>query len=267
MNTWSGCRVILLLLLSIGSVGCGKVELYSNLPEKDANEMMAILMQSGVSCAKAPGEEGTWNLKVAESDFAGSVATLSQAGYPRQSFENLGQVFQKSGLISSPLEEKNRLRHALQQELCNTLSRISGVKTVDVHIDVPDVNPFGDTSKPPSAAVSITHAPTADLQPRLLDIQEIVVATVEGLDLEHVKVIFSEAKDPFSKTLGKVRNERTEGDTYKLLGVEVEKQSLPMALVYLAGIAIAVVLATLVSRQILAQALTQGSSRGSKVES
>ena len=37
--------------------GCTKQQLYSNLAERDANEMMAILARSGIACDKAAAQD------------------------------------------------------------------------------------------------------------------------------------------------------------------------------------------------------------------
>ena len=50
------------LLLAIGGIllftlGCSEVGLYSNLPEKEVNEMMVILDDNGIHSTKTTGEE------------------------------------------------------------------------------------------------------------------------------------------------------------------------------------------------------------------
>ena len=64
--------------------GCGKeATLHSGLPERQANLVMAALLDAGIGCRKSPGEEGTWNVSVVESKFADAVNLLEKAGLPR----------------------------------------------------------------------------------------------------------------------------------------------------------------------------------------
>ncbi|MEM1303729.1 MAG: type III secretion inner membrane ring lipoprotein SctJ, partial [Planctomycetota bacterium] len=169
-------------------VGCSKVGLYSNLPEREANEMMAVLMRSGIACAKEPGDEQAWNLSVATGDFGRSVEILKQLGYPRENFDDMGQMFQKSGLVSSPSEERIRFMHALSEELSQTISDIDGVLTARVHIVLPNNNPFGEEVQPSSAAVFIKHRPEAELDLAIAKIKQLVLASIEGLGPDNVTV-------------------------------------------------------------------------------
>src|SRR3954452_13699671 len=78
----------LLLLGAAFFAGCSQVELYSNVPEQEANEMMAALIEKGISCTKQTGTEGTWNLKVSSDQFAPSVKVLKELGYPRDKYSD-----------------------------------------------------------------------------------------------------------------------------------------------------------------------------------
>ena len=123
----------LLLLLA----GCGQQVLYTGLPEKEANDMAAILLSNSINCEKLSGAESTWNISVDKSQFSQAVQLLNEAGYPKDTFSSLGDVFKKSGLVSSPTEERIRFMHALSDELAETLTHIHGVVTARVHIVLP----------------------------------------------------------------------------------------------------------------------------------
>lgn len=187
---------IVLLGFILVSAGCSQQELYSNLHERDANEMMALLARQGISAAKAPGEEdGTWVLSVPSAAFAQSVETLSSLGYPKDEFADMGKIFQKSGLVSSPSEERIRFVYALSQELSHTLSQIDGVLTARVHIVLPNNDPFGEAVKPSSAAVFIKHRQDADIESSIAKIKELVIASIEGLGPENVTVALFPAEE------------------------------------------------------------------------
>ena len=223
----------LVLVLLLMATGCSKTELYSNLTERDANEMMAILLHSGFACSKASGGEETWKISVPESNFADAVSTLKEQGYPRESYETLGQIFQKSGLVSSPSEEKIRLMYGLSQELGNTISRIDGVQSARVHIVLPENNPFGESVKPSSAAVAITHRPDADLQTMVPDIQELVIASIEGLEMDKVKVSLFESGDKLSSVLPTAKGKQ---EYAEVMGVRVAKDSAPRLWMIVIGV-------------------------------
>ena len=61
-------------LIALGGIllsGCDKeVTLHSQLEERQANLVMAALLDGGISCHKTPGDEGMWNVMISESRFA-----------------------------------------------------------------------------------------------------------------------------------------------------------------------------------------------------
>lgn len=184
------------LLVVLLLAGCGHVELYTNLPEREVNEMMAVLMDRGIGCTKTPGEEGTWTLAVASEHFAESVELLKELGYPRDTYVDMGEVFQKSGLVSSPSEERIRFMHALSQELANTMSQIDGVLTARVHIVLPENNPFGENVRPSSAAVFIKYRHGDDMTELIPTIKQLVLGSIEGLEADKITVTTFEADPP-----------------------------------------------------------------------
>ena len=182
----SSYKLLSLALFLLALTGCSDVVLYSNLRERDANEMMAILMKKGIACTKTPGEEQTWTLTVPTSSFSQAEEALEQQGYPKDDYVGIGEVFKKSGLVSSPTEERIRFMHALSQELSETVSRIDGVLEARVHIVLPNNSPLDEEAKPSSAAVFIKHRRNADLETSLPEIKNLVVNSIEGLTYDKV---------------------------------------------------------------------------------
>jgi len=188
------CCAIVACLVLFGS-GCAKVQLFSDLDENEANDMMALLLTTKVECTKSAGAEGKWMLSVAQADFAKAVQTLQSSGYPKEHFAGLGESFKKSGLISSPTEERIRFMHALAQDLSSTISRIDGVVVARVHIVLPDNNPFAEKVKPSSAAVFIKHRPSTNLDLQMPEIKQLVQSSIEGLEFENVSIVMIPADE------------------------------------------------------------------------
>lgn len=181
--------------LALLASGCAKVQLYSDLEEHEANDMMALLLTDKIECTKSAGAEGKWMLSVSQAEFAKAVKALQASGYPKEHFAGLGESFKKSGLISSPTEERIRFMHALAQDLAATISRIDGVVVARVHIVLPDNNPFAEKVKPSSAAVFIKHRTDANLDLKLPEIRQLVQSSIEGLDHENVSVVMVAADE------------------------------------------------------------------------
>jgi len=173
----------LVLLLS----ACSKQELYSQLSERQANEMIAVLRGAGIEAEKDV-KEGQFSIATASGDFAQAIRTLSAQGYPRETYDTMGKVFKREGFVSSPLEERARLLHAMSQEISNTLTSIDGVVTARVHLNIPEKNPLQDKPLPASAAVFIKHRPDRNLSGQITQSKALVVNSVEGLAYDNVTV-------------------------------------------------------------------------------
>jgi type III secretion protein J len=171
--------------------GC-KTDLYSNLTEVEANEMMAILMSNGVPAQKALVGEG-FTISVEESDLLSAIALLNDRGYPRNTRQSIGDIFQKSGIMSSPFEERVRYIYALSEDVAATLSQIDGVVTARVHIVQPPEPSLGQPVQPSSAAVFIRHRPEVDLDFFVPQIRRLVSSSIQGLEYSAVTVVLAEA--------------------------------------------------------------------------
>ncbi|MCL4168896.1 UNVERIFIED_CONTAM: hypothetical protein GTU68_011911, partial [Idotea baltica] len=125
--------------------------------------MLAILMTNGISATKEyKGDEGV-TLLVEETELARAIEVLKENGYPRETRISMGKVFEKSGIMSSPFEERIRFIYALGEEVSQTLSEIDGVLTARVHIVLPEDPSLGEEVSPSSAAVFIKHRIDVDL--------------------------------------------------------------------------------------------------------
>lgn len=189
-------KVLLISALALALAGCEKMTtLFSGLDEAQANAVMAALLDDGVRCVKAPGEEGTWNVDIDESKFARAANLCEELGLPRRRFQGVGDVFKKTGMVSSPSEERIRFMDAVAQDLSRTISMIDGVLDARVHVVLPENDPFSKNTLPSSAAVAIRARWNADLQESVPQIKSLVKNAIEGLAFEKITVtIFQDTK-------------------------------------------------------------------------
>ena len=193
MRTTNSKWIALVLCLFV-LVGC-KEELYSNIEENEANQMLAILLQNGIDADKVLVKDNLVNIEVDKSNVASAITLLNSKGFPRIKHEGLAAMFQKDGLISTPAEERARYIYGLSQELSQTLMDIDGVVAARVHLVLPNNEPQNENALPSSAAVLIKHDGdplVGDLVPQ---IKELVTNSIEGLSYEKVAVILFEHRD------------------------------------------------------------------------
>jgi type III secretion protein J len=197
-------KVLCIVCLLFSLVGCDSEVLYSDLSEQEVNEMVALLYNAGMKANKRFLGDNKFSLTVPQEEFARAVEMLRANGYPKKKFKSLGEVFQREGFVSSPLEERARLNYAQSQELTKTIESIDGVIMARVHLALPKKDPLSDAITPSSASVFIKYRPGADLSEREAQIKALVVNSVEGLPYDNITVALFAAEPP--KTYGRVES-------------------------------------------------------------
>ncbi|EXJ15667.1 type III secretion system inner membrane ring lipoprotein SctJ [Imhoffiella purpurea] len=181
-------RILACLCLLTLLAGCQKVELYSDLSERDGNEILALLLSQGIAADKSRDKESV-AISIPRDQVARSLNILNRAGLPRDRFTDLGQIFQKQGLISSPMEERVRYTYGISQMLADAISQIDGVLTARVLIVLPEAAAFGETAPPPSASVFIKHLDGSEIQEAVPRIKAMVQNSVDGLSYDKIAVV------------------------------------------------------------------------------
>jgi type III secretion protein J len=164
------------------------LELYGNLDQQEANQMLATLLRHHILAERTVGKDGRFAVMVEANAIANAVSVLDEYGLPKPHFATLCDVFKKDGLVSSPVQERAQMICALNQELSHTISEIDGILLADVHVVLPENDPLRQQPIPAQAAVAIHYregTPIDDLKPR---IQALVANSVAGLLYDNVKV-------------------------------------------------------------------------------
>jgi type III secretion protein J len=189
-----------MVLLAVGSLlltGCKEeATLHSQLDEHQANLVMAALLDAGIDCRKKEGEENLWNVIIDTRDFAAAVNLLESQGLPRRNYQGVNEVFKKTGMVSSPTEERIRFMDALAQDLSRTISTIDGILDARVHIVLPENDPFAKNILPSSAAVAIRSRWNAEVEDLIPQIKSLVKNAIEGLQYEKITVTVFKAPPP-----------------------------------------------------------------------
>jgi type III secretion protein J len=210
-------------------------ELYNNLDQRQANEMVAALQQRGIPAQRVVVKGGQYTVVVDKAHFAESIAILSDAGLPKQEFQTMGQVFKKDGLVSSPMQERAQMIFALSQELSRTVSEIDGVLSARVHLVLPENDPLRQQLVPSSASVFIRHrsdAPVASLVPQ---VKMLVANGVAGLAYDKVSVVLVPV-DQLKTTQGR------DLEMVSFFGLWMQRDNLGQAMWMFFGLVVLVVL-------------------------
>jgi type III secretion protein J len=190
-------KTVLPLLVALSLLlGACQTELYQGLSQRDANEMVAALSRAGIEAKREQVDATTYRIMVAEDALADAVDALRRAGLPRESYQSLGEIFPGDGLIVSPYEQRIRTMHALNQEIAQTITSISGVMSARIHIVLPDLDLRGLPMNKPSASVVVHHAPHLDTSELATRVRLLVANAVQGMNFRDVAVAFFPVGEP-----------------------------------------------------------------------
>ncbi len=189
-----GAKLAAIALCALVLSAC-QVTLYNGLSQQDANVMVATLIREGVPAARASGAEGKFQVLVDEADMPRAVEILEREGLPKPEFTNLGKMFAREGLLSSPTEERARLVYGISQELSATISEIDGVLSARIHVVLPEEGRVGRDRSQGSASVFIRHKPDVDMAALTPHIKLLVTKSIANLAYDEVSVISVAAKE------------------------------------------------------------------------
>ena len=188
--------VMFLVLFS----ACREVELYQELSEQDANEMMVILSENNIEAIKKKEirqNEISYSVLVNPEQLGDARSLLVRNHLPRAKELGLPGVYKEKGLIPTPDEQKARYLLALKGEIINSLERIPEIVDVDVVLNVPEVDEFASAEekerKRPTASAVVRAKPSLIGAAAVTEnkIQQFVANAVEGLNPRDVSVILS----------------------------------------------------------------------------
>jgi type III secretion protein J len=188
-SSWPRWAQRALVLLAALLLSACEAELYNNLDQRQANEMVATLQQRGIPAQRMAVKGGQYTVVVDKGRFADAINILKEAGLPKQEFQSMGQVFKKDGLVSSPTQERAQMIFALSQELSRTVSEIDGVLSARVHLVLPENDPLRQQLVPSSASVFIRHRSSTPVGNLVPQVKMLVANGVAGLSYDKVSVV------------------------------------------------------------------------------
>lgn len=186
-------------------VSCSeKMEIVSNVDEREANLIIVFLQSRGIDANKEAqasqmgsqdASQTKYNIRVDKKQSVEAMTLLNQNGLPKRPGPNLLSLFAKSGLMSSDKEENIRYQAGLAQQIQNTILMIDGVIDASVQISFPTQEGNTTTAEPIlqriTAAVFVKHQGVVDDPNSHLEskIKRLVAGSVNGLDINDVTVV------------------------------------------------------------------------------
>lgn len=182
---------------------CGQEVLQQALSEPEANEILVVLFQHGITATKVTtvGTEGTtYSITIPKDAIQSSRRILLENNLPRSKELGSEGICKEKGLIPTPEEEKCRKLLAKKGDIVNSLQRIPGVIDADIVLNVPEISPFNTETqaenRPTASAVLRVKKSQDGYEITEARIQQFISKSVEKLDPRDVSVIISYLPTP-----------------------------------------------------------------------
>ncbi len=192
---WVLLAVLALLVLT----GCARKPLLEGLDERQANEVIAVLLRHNISAEKLNVGKGGFQVQVAARDLPESIELMQRNDLPSAPRSQVATSFPADSLVSTPLGERARLISAVEQRLEESLQLIDGVQSTRVHLNY-DASIGGENRRTDKrrmhVAAVVAHAPGVDEEVLMQSIKRFLRNTFDGIDYDNVSVILTEVEGP-----------------------------------------------------------------------
>ncbi|MBG3131102.1 type III secretion inner membrane ring lipoprotein SctJ [Proteus mirabilis] len=117
--------------------GCKDQSLLTNLDQRQATEIQAVLLKHQITSTRKALEKGLFDVSVKKEDMGIAIQILEEYQLPTLSRIEVTQLFPSDALVSSPQAEKARLISAIEQRLEQSLLTIDHIIDARVHVSYP----------------------------------------------------------------------------------------------------------------------------------
>ncbi|MCE9841499.1 type III secretion inner membrane ring lipoprotein SctJ [Proteus terrae] len=117
--------------------GCKDQSLLTNLDQRQATEIQAVLQKHQITSTRKALGKGLFDVSVKKEDMGIAIQILEEYQLPTLSRIEVTQLFPSDALVSSPQAEKARLISAIEQRLEQSLLTIDHIIDARVHVSYP----------------------------------------------------------------------------------------------------------------------------------
>ena len=138
-----------------------KEPIYSDLDQRQANDIMATLSANGISAVRT-GSGTSYAVEVETADLAEAARILNAAGLPRERHQSITDLFPGDSMIVTPYEQEARMAFGMGQELSRSIESIDGVQTARVHVVLPRRDLRDRVVSASTASIMLHHDASVD---------------------------------------------------------------------------------------------------------
>lgn len=180
-------------------VACTQSALLEGLDERQANEVVAVLLRHNIPAEKQNLGKTGFVVRVASSDLPEAIELMQREDLPSAPRLQVSQAFPADAMVNTPTSERARLLSAIEQRLEESLAVIEGVRTARVHVSY-DATASASRLQPREPAMHVAavvvHDAGVDAQVLLQSVKRFLRNAFVQVDYDNVSVILSEAPPP-----------------------------------------------------------------------
>ncbi|MCK9781281.1 type III secretion system inner membrane ring lipoprotein SctJ [Proteus columbae] len=136
--------------------GCKDQSLLTNLDQRQATEIQAVLQKHQITSTRKALGKGLFDISVKKEDMGIAIQILEEYQLPTLSRIEVTQLFPSDALVSSPQAEKARLISAIEQRLEQSLLTIDHIIDARVHVSYP-ISPIERIIPAPHASALVFY--------------------------------------------------------------------------------------------------------------
>jgi type III secretion protein J len=171
-------------------------QIQHGLDERDANEIISVLVGRGFKAAKVPekGKKPTWAIEVDDEHATEAMRVLTELKLPRPARPTTRSLTASPGLIETASAERLRQVEGQEGDLEEALETMDGVSSASVELVVPPPPRPGTAATPSKAAVLLRVRPEARerVERQVGQLRALVAGAVDGLSPEAVVLVIDE---------------------------------------------------------------------------
>ncbi|MFO0594291.1 MAG: flagellar M-ring protein FliF [Myxococcaceae bacterium] len=168
-------------------------QIQHGLEERDANEIVSVLVARGFSAKKVPekGKKPTWSIELDDAEATEAMRVLTELKLPRPQRLKTQALAQSTGLIDTPQAERLRQLEAQEGDIEESLETMDGVASAAVELVVPAPPRPGQPAVASKASVLLRVQPDAleRMQMQRAEVRALVAAAVDGLKSDDVVLV------------------------------------------------------------------------------
>lgn len=186
--------------------------LFSGLAGADANAIVEQLRADGVPYELADG--GT-TVMVPESAVYEERIKAASAGLPANTTGGYA-LLDGMGMTTSAFQQSVTYKRAIEGELAQTISAMSGVQTASVQLALPEESVFVAEQQSPTASVFIETQAGKSLSTSQIDaIAHLTSAAIEGMRVEDVAIVDADGRVLSAVGVGSAGSSDTQAGDYE----------------------------------------------------